>query len=889
MSVVNPQSWFGARGWQPHDFQRQVWQAMAEGRSGLLHATTGSGKTYAVWMGALQRRRPGPGLQVLWLTPMRALAADTTRALGEPLATMAPGWQVGQRTGDTPPAERARQERRWPAALVTTPESLSLMLTRPGAAAELGGVHTVIVDEWHELIGNKRGVQVQLALARLRRWQPGLIVWGLSATLGNLDEAMATLVGAAAASLSAADSRMSPSAPPPLLVRGKLDKALHIDTLLPAEPGRFSWGGHLGAQMQQPVVDEIARTSAAGGTTLVFTNTRSQAEIWYQLLLAARPDWAGLIALHHGSIDKATREWVELGLKGGRLLAVVATSSLDLGVDFLPVERVLQIGSAKGVARLLQRAGRSGHAPGRPSRITLVPTNTLELVEAAAARTAALAGRVESRRTPAQPLDVLVQHLVTVALGGDVDAAGRPCSGFDAQTLYAEVRSAPAYADLGRAAFDWALAFCARGGDSLSAYPEYHRIALQPDAALGDAAPPRWQVPDRGIARRHRLQVGTIVSDASMQLKWWSQAGGGATLGTIEEGFIARLNKGDVFVFGGRLLEYVCTRELAAYVKRASKPKGVVPSWAGSKMPLSSELADAVQAILDGVAGELAPREVDAHDRRATQASDDTPPLAAPELRAAQPMLAAQARLSRIPRAGRLLVEQWASREGDHLFVYPFAGRNVHIGLAQLLAWRLARSQANTFSLSVNDYGFEIVAAQPLDADALAALHGGGLFDAGPGLMDEVLASLNSGELAQRRFREIARVAGLVFSGYPGAPKSLRQLQASSSLFYEVFRKYDAGNRLLGQAEQEVLAQELELGRLQATLQRMAAAEREIVRLPAPSPFSLPLMVERLREQLSTEKLGDRLQRMLAEAEAALAPAPPPGRRRSRATRRAAA
>ena len=801
MSDATLQAWFTARGWTAFAFQREVWAAMAAGRSGLLHATTGSGKTLAVWLGAQLRGLPAPGLQVLWLTPMRALAADTTRALLESRPALQPAWAVGQRTGDTPSAERARQDRRLPAALVTTPESLSLMLTRDNARSELGAVHTVIVDEWHELIGSKRGVQVQLALARLRRWNPGLVVWGLSATIGNLPEAMATLAG-----------------PGGQLVQGRSDKALTIDTLLPADPGRFSWGGHLGAQMLQPVVDELDRS----GTTLVFTNTRSQAEIWYQLLLQARPDWAGLVALHHGSLDKATRAWVEAGLKAGTLLAVVATSSLDLGVDFLPVERVLQIGSAKGVARLLQRAGRSGHAPGRESRITLVPTNTLELVEAAAARRAALAGRVEARRSPAQPLDVLVQHLVTVALGG----------GFVADELFDEVRGTEAYRELSRDAFDWALAFVERGGDSLTAYPEYHRVALLDGV---------WRVPDRGIARRHRLQVGTIVSDATMAVKWLSRG----TIGNIEEGFIARLNKGDSFVFAGRLLEFVRVQDMAAYVRVATQKKGVVPSWNGSKMPLSSEMAESVLDLLT----------------EAAQGHYDDP-----EMQAAQPMLQAQVRLSQLPQRGSLLVERYTSREGQHYFIYPFAGRNAHIGLAQLLAWRLARDAPNTFSLSVNDYGLEILAVKPVDVSAATQA---ALFDVAT-LTADVLASLNSGHLAQRRFREIARVAGLVFGGYPGAPKSMRQLQASSSLFFEVFRQYDSGNRLLGQAESEVLAQELDLVNLAQTLARLAALPLTLVELHAPSPFALPLMVERLREQLTTEKLKDRLDRLLAEAEAQL-------------------
>jgi len=806
--------WFATRGWKPFPFQREVWAAMQAGRSGLLHATTGSGKTYAVWLGALARQQAVAGLQVLWLTPMRALAADTTKALQAPLPALAPGWSVGMRTGDTPSAERARQERRFPAALVTTPESLSLMLTRENARSELAAVHTVIVDEWHELIGSKRGVQVQLALARLRRGNPALVVWGLSATLGNLTDAMATLVGPV----------------PGTLVRGKVDKQLVIDTLLPANPGRFSWGGHLGQQMQQPVVDEIERS----GTTLVFTNVRSQAEIWYQLLLQERPEWAGLVALHHGSLDKGARTWVEDSLKAGCLKAVVATSSLDLGVDFLPVERVLQIGSAKGVARLLQRAGRSGHAPGRPSRVTLVPTNTLELVEAAAVRRAALAGEVESRVTPDKPLDVLVQHIVTVALGG----------GFTADALFDEVRSAAAYAALTREEFDWALAFCERGGDSLTAYPDYHRVRLVDGI---------YRVPDRGIARRHRLQVGTIVSDASMQVKWLS----GGTIGSIEESFIARLNQGDCFVFAGRVLEYLRTHDMAAYVRKASKAKGVVPTWGGSKMPLSSELADAVQALIDEAAAGC---------------------FDSVEMQAAMPMLQAQRRLSRLPTSGRLLIERFTSREGHHLFLYPFGGRNVHIGLAQLLAWRLSRHEPNTFSLSVNDYGLELLAVKPLD---VAPFDDGSLF-AATGLLSDVMASLNSGELSQRRFREIARVAGLVFSGYPGAPKSMKQLQASSSLFFQVFRRYDAGNRLLLQAETEVLAQELELGRLGATLKRMSVKPVEWVELESPSPFSLALMVERLREQLSTEKLKDRLERILADAEKALAEPPLPAPRRRR-------
>ena len=833
------EAWLAARGWRPFEFQREVWAAVAQGRSGMLHATTGSGKTYAVWLGMLGellgRHPPARGaepLRALWLTPMRALASDTTRALARPLRDLAPEWTIGQRTGDTPSAERARQDRRFPTVLVTTPESLSLMLAREHAREELATVEYVIVDEWHELIGNKRGVQAQLAIARLWRFNPRLVVWGLSATLGNLEAAMTTLCHPGldpGSTLARKDGlRVKPAmttsspamrgnrVPPPVLVRGRIEKNLVIDTLIPPDPGRYSWAGHLGARMQQPVIDEIARS----GTTLVFTNVRSQAEIWYQLLLEAKPGWAGEIALHHGSIDKATREWVEQGLKEGTLRAVVATSSLDLGVDFLPVERVLQIGSAKGVARMMQRAGRSGHAPGRASRVTLVPTNMMELIEAAAARRAAQAGRVEQRESPDKPLDVLVQHLVTIALGG----------GFTPDELFEEVRGAWAYRTLARAEFDWAIAFCERGGESLGAYPDYHRIARD-DAGI-------YRVRDRGIAKRHRLAIGTIVSDASMQVKYMS----GANIGTIEEGFIARLRKGDCFFFAGKLLEFVRVHEMAAYVRKATRNKGTVPTWQGSKMALSAELGDAVLEMM----------------QRAAQGD-----FFEPELAAARPMLQTQARLSHLPTPSTVLIETFRSREGWHLYVYPFAGRHVHLGLASLLAWRLARERPNTFSMSVNDYGFELLA--PVEFD-LKPVMDKRVFS-GEDLLHDVLASLNSTELAQRRFREIARVAGLVFAGYPGQPKSAKQLQASSGLFFEVFRKYDKGNLLLGQAEREVLSQELEISRLRATLARMTRRTLQWAELRHPSPMSLPLMVERFREQLTTEQLSSRLDRIIAAME----------------------
>ncbi|WP_415922941.1 ligase-associated DNA damage response DEXH box helicase [Stutzerimonas kunmingensis] len=811
--------WFSSRAWQPFPFQQDVWQAIGHGESGLLHATTGSGKTYAVWLGALNRfatkapsstatDKPAP-LTVLWITPMRALAADTARALQAPLDDLGINWSIGLRTGDTSSSERARQGRRLPTALVTTPESLTLLLTRADARQAFSGLRMLVVDEWHELLGNKRGVQLQLALARLRQWMPELIVWGLSATLGNQPHALDVL-------LHPGSGR---------LVQGKVDKDLRVDTLLPPSIERFPWAGHLGLRMLPQVVEQI--DSAA--TTLVFTNTRSQSEIWYQALLNARPDWAGLIALHHGSLAREVRDWVELGLKQGALKAVVCTSSLDLGVDFLPVERVLQVGSPKGVARLMQRAGRSGHAPGRTSRVTLVPTHSVEVVEAAAAQVAIAERRIEARSAPHRPLDVLVQHLVSMALGG----------GFRPEELFDEVRQAWSYRDLTDDHWQWALAFVRHGGHSLTAYPDYQRVEPD-DTGL-------WKVPSRRVALRHRMSIGTIVSDASLTVKFWAKGGSGRSLGTIEEGFIARLRPGDNFLFGGRLLELVRVENMTAYVSRATGKKAAVPRWNGGRMPLSSELADAVVEQLGAAS-------------RGRFESD--------EMRLVEPLLRVQMDWSALPTETTLLAEVMKSREGWHLFLYPFAGRHVHLGLASLLAWRMGQQQPLTFSIAVNDYGFELLSATEVDWLKWLTPE---LFSQN-NLLQDVLASLNAGELARRRFREIARIAGLVFSGYPGAQKSARQLQASSGLFFDVFRQYDPANLLLTQAEEEVLRQELEVERLEQTMSRLQGRQLNIHQVKRTTPLAFPLMVERFRESMSSEKLADRIRRMVAELDKAAGP-----------------
>ena len=811
--IEHAERWFTSHGWTAFGFQREVWQAYLDGESGLIHAATGTGKTLAAWWGPLleylaEEGKPSPAskrtrrnaapLRVLWITPLRALAGDTANALRQPVIDLDLSWTIETRTGDTTPGTRSRQSRQLPTTLVTTPESLSLLLARDGASSQFTELRLVVVDEWHELMGTKRGVQTELALSWLRGICPDLRTWGLSATIGNLEDARRSLLGRSPRTSSR-------------IVRGEEPKVTIVDSLIPPVIERFPWAGHLGTQMISQVVAAIEE----GETSIVFTNTRSQTEIWYQAILAHRPEWAGTIALHHGSLERKTREWVEQGLRDARLRCVVATSSLDLGVDFSPVDRVLQIGSPKGIARLMQRAGRSGHRPGAPSRVTCVPTHSLELIEVAAARDGMEAGAIESRYPVARPLDVLAQHVVTIAVG----------EGFFPDELLAEVRTADAYAGLPDDEWEWVLSFVSNGGDALKGYPEYSKVITDPSG--------RWRVEDRTVARRHRMSIGTIVSDAHIVVQYLR----GRRLGSVEESFIARLAPGDRFVFAGTPLEFVRVRDMVAWVRRAPNAGGAIPRWMGSRLPLSGELAAALRDRL----GEAAAGK-----------------FRGPEMEAIQPILNVQARWSHIPAPDEFLVEKVKTREGYHLFFFPFEGRLVHEGLAALFAWRISRVTPITFSMSSNDYGFELLSAEqaPLE-EALTR----GLVDPG-NLVTDIPASLNATEMARRQFREIARVAGLVFPGYPRSGKTARQLQASSGLFFDVFRRYDAGNKLLTQAHREVLERQLERTRLGFTLRRLCESRVFITEPRRTPPLAFPLLIDRTREKLSSEKLSDRVKRM---------------------------
>jgi ATP-dependent helicase Lhr and Lhr-like helicase len=797
MPVSTLLPFFQAKGWQPFDFQKQTWEAYLAGKSGLLHAPTGLGKTLAVYLGPLaESLTTGAGCKVLWLTPLRALAADTLRALREPMASLAPHLEAEARTGDTPAALRARLRKKLPHTLVTTPESLSLMLTHADFAEKLGGLRCVIVDEWHELLGTKRGVQTELGLARLRAWFPGLRIWGLSATLGNLTEARHALLGNA----------FSGS----VEVSADMEKPLFIETLIPKEIDRFPWSGHIGTRLASQVADEIEKANV----TLLFTNTRSQTEIWFQELLSLRPRWKGRLAMHHGSLDRAERDLAENGLRDGSLKCVVATSSLDLGVDFSPVDQVIQIGSPKGVARLLQRAGRSGHQPGSASRIVGVPTHALELVEFAAARDAALARQVESRTPLKKPLDLLAQHLVTCAIG----------TPFEPDAMRREIESSHAYAELTDAEWRWMLGFISNGGDALASYPNYHKARLESGL---------YTVDDKRLIQQQRLSIGTISSDPAVSIR----LANGRTLGTVEESFISRIRPGSSLIFAGRRLTLVRFHQRIATVKVAARTgKGQVAIWGGSKMPLSSELSHAIALRLKG------------HG------------LPVREMEAVEPILAIQKRWSRLPDDESLLVEHTTSREGEHLFFYPFAGRLVHEGLAALVAFRISREAGESIVTTQNDYGFSLTAKRGLVLDEetlrfhLSAEH----------LLDDLVACMNTAELARRQFREIARVSGLILQTPPGQKdRSQREVQTSATLLYEVLERYDPENLLLVQSRREILEKQLELTRLTAVIHRLQSAPMHLVETQNLTPMAFPLWADRLSAMLPAGDVATRLEAML--------------------------
>ncbi len=812
-------SWLASKALQPFAFQEEAWQRIINGDSGVINAPTGCGKTFSVFLGALiqfinqhpnnWQQQSKNGLQLLWITPLRALAKDIGRAMEEALFELNMQWKVAIRNGDTEISERQKQKRQMPEVLIITPESLHLLLAQKGYPDIFKTLRLIAVDEWHELIGSKRGVLVELALSRIIGCKrSSLSIWGISATIGNLEQAAEVLL----APLLLQQSVKTES----VIIKAELSKQLEIISVLPDEIEKYPWAGHLGLTLAHKVVPIIEQSN----TTLVFINTRGMSERWYQTLLDIAPQFAGAIALHHGSVEHELRIWVEEALHTKKLKAVVCTASLDLGVDFRPVDTVIQVGSPKGVARFLQRAGRSGHRPGDTSKIYFLPTHSLELIEAAALKEAVKIGLIESREPMILCFDVLIQYLCSIAIS----------EGFTPKEIFKEIKATYCFADITEDEWRKVLDHITTGGNALQQYDEYKKVEVEDGV---------YRIKSRRIAMRHRMHIGTIVSDPMLKVKFLS----GGYIGVIEESFISRLEPGNVFTLAGRNLELISIKEMTVVVKKSNSKKSIVPSWNGGRMPLSANLSWMLRETFNHA---LTPKENEI------------------ELSVLHPLFELQQRLSHVPGSGELLIEHIETKDGFHLFVYPFEGRLVHEAMAALLAYRISKITPITFSMAMNDYGFELLSDQPIPVDDLNAKE---LFTTDD-LLNDIQRSVNAIEMAKRKFRDIAVIGGLIFQGYPGEHKKARHLQSSASLLFKVFAEYDPDNILIQQAYREVFAQQMEEVRLRNALQRIQDG-RIIVLFPERlTPFCFPIKVDSLsRENLTSEKLEDRVKRMQRQLE----------------------
>lgn len=813
--------WLAQKNFRPFTFQVEAWQHIIDQENGLVNAPTGCGKTFSVFLGALIQfinehpenftEQKNKGLQLLWITPLRALAKDIGRAMEEVIFELGMQWRVGIRNGDTETSERQKQKRNMPEVLIITPESLHLLLAQKEYPAIFKTLRIIAVDEWHELIGSKRGVQVELAISRIvncsgpntepQATNPKLSLWGISATIGNLIEAKEVL--------------LAPIAKEGVIIRAKLDKKIKVESIIPDEIETYPWAGHLGIKLAHRLVPIIEKSR----TTLIFINTRGMSERWYQTLLDVAPQFAGAIALHHGSIEQELRFWVEDNLHTEKLKAVVCTSSLDLGVDFRPVDTVIQVGSPKGVARFLQRAGRSGHRPGEISKIYFLPTHSLELLEVAALKQAIKEQAIESRPPMVLCFDVLLQFLCTLAIS----------DGFRSEELFEEIKSTYCFSEITRDEWNEVLLHLTEGGKALQQYDEYKKVELEEGV---------YRIKSRRIAMRHRMHIGTIVSDTMLKVKFM----GGGYIGVIEEYFISRLEPGDVFTLAGRNLELVMIKDMSVLVRKSNSKKSIVPSWMGGRMSLTANLGHILRQTFN-------------------KALVDETEI---ELKSLHTLFQLQHDLSHIPRHNELLIEHIEGKDGYHLLVYPFEGRQVHEAMSAILAYRISQVTPITFSISMSDYGFELLSDQPIPVDDSNARE---LFTTENLLLD-IQRSMNNTEMARRKFRDIAVIGGLIFQGMPGERKKARHLQSSASLLFKVFEEYDPKNILLRQAYHEVLVQQMDEARLRHALERISNSDIIITFPKHLTPLSFPIIVDGLsRINLSSEKLEDRVRKMQAQLE----------------------
>ncbi|MFY7964997.1 MAG: ligase-associated DNA damage response DEXH box helicase [Chitinophagaceae bacterium] len=797
--IVN--EWMQSKGNTPFTFQEKTWQSYTKGYSGMVIAPTGFGKTFSVFIAVIidflnNPKKYGSGLKLIWITPLRSLAKDLAKAMQQAIDEMGLDWTVEVRNGDTDAKQKLKQTKSMPDVLLVTPESLHLLLAQKDRARIFKSLQCIAVDEWHELLGSKRGVMIELALAFIKYQQQNLLIWGITATIGNLDEAIDVLL---------------PHHQKKVKIIAKEKKQIEIIPVFPNEVELLPWAGHLGGKLVEQVVPIILKSKS----TIIFTNTRGQSEAWYQLLLNAYPDFAGQLALHHSSINANIRQWIEDNLSNGNLKAVVSTSSLDLGVDFKPVDTVIQVGSSKGVARFMQRAGRSGHSPFEVSKIYFVPTYSLELIEVAALKEAVKTQTIEPRQPMVQTFDVLVQFLVTIALGGE---------GFSSEKLFPLIQQAAAFSEITKDEWQWCISFITVGGNFGKNYEEFHKVIKSENGLL--------TVAKRRIAMLHRMNLGVIVSDAMMKVKFVS----GGYVGMVEEYFISKLKKGDKFILAGRVLELVRMKDMTVYVL-SSSGKAITPSWLGGRLPLSSNLGYFLRKKL---------------------AAANHPTSNEKELLFLHPLFAKQKEESHIPAENEFLVERIKTKEGCHLFMYPFEGRFVHEVMSSLIAYRISKLFPISFSMAMNDYGFELFSDDDIDLSKEQLY----TILSRQNLMEDVFASINAAEMAKRKFRDIAVISGMVIQNFVGAQKTNKSLQSSSGLIFKVLEEFDQQNLLLKQAYMEVFNQQLEEERLIAAIERINKSNIIFKETTKFTPLSFPIKVDSLRQSLSSEDLAKRIEKM---------------------------
>ncbi len=804
-------AWFAGRGWTLRRHQRAMLEAARTGTSVLLIAPTGGGKTLAGFLPSLidLAAEPRDGLHTLYVSPLKALATDIARNLTGPVAQMNLAIRIETRTGDTPQAKRQRQKEAPPQLLLTTPESLALLLSLADAPAMFASLNCVVIDEVHALAGTKRGDQLALCLARLRTLAPGARRVGLSATVAH-PAALAAYVGA------------------DQLIEEKDGAPPALSMMLPQ--GRLPWSGHMGLDSAP---DIMARIRDAG-MTIVFVNTRAQAELMFQALWRINEPTLP-IALHHGSLDVAQRRRVEAAMADGKLRAVVATASLDLGIDWGGVDQVIQVGAPKGVSRLLQRVGRANHRMDEASNAILVPANRFEVLECEAAMLGVAAHELDGDPPRPGGLDVLAQHLLGMACGAP----------FDPDAMFAEVATAQPYAALTRREFDDVLGFVENGGYALSAYERYRKLFRDSEG--------RMHVRSARVALQYRMNIGTIVEAPLLKVRLTNGKRFGPMLGEIEEYFVNMLRPGDTFMFAGRLLKFLRLHETVVEAAEGGTGEPMVPAYAGARMPLTTNLANRVRGMLqDPATWHHFPEPV-------------------------QEWLRMQRMRSRLPGRDDLLVETFPRGGRWYLVAYCFEGRNAHQSLGMLLTKRMERAGFAPLGFVATDYVLGAWSAyQPTDVAKL--------FEEDM-LGDDLEAWMAESSMLRRTFRNVAVIAGLIERQYPGAQKNRRQVTVNSDLIYDVLRRHQPDHILLRATRADAAGGLTDLSRLAGMLKR---AKGRVVHmaLSRVSPLAVPVLLEIGRENVRSdddeEALLEEAEAIIAEATAEQDPAPPQPKRRAR-------